>query len=160
MKCGICHENEAQYRCPKCSIRYCSLPCYKDKERHKHDELEVSKDIVVEKNTNGKKEPAALATPHFNEMLQNNSRLRELLQHNTVKFHLHQVYRILMTGVGATSAENDLQMSQEIKERLAVDYLNTLRYGGIHHNEAVEEFCEMCIEMLLAVDGDSEAKAS
>ncbi|KAM3418556.1 hypothetical protein BST61_g4533 [Cercospora zeina] len=27
--CGVCHEAESKYRCPKCDIRYCSVACNK-----------------------------------------------------------------------------------------------------------------------------------
>lgn len=64
-----------------------------------------------------------------------------------MKYHLHRVYRILTVGNGVTGTD-DVQMSTEMKEQLAVDYLNTLRYGGIHHNEAIEEFCQIFLEQL------------
>jgi hypothetical protein len=27
--CGVCSENEAKYRCPRCHVRYCAAACYK-----------------------------------------------------------------------------------------------------------------------------------
>tara|TARA_R110002050_G_scaffold264927_1_gene405898 strand:- start:1282 stop:2481 length:1200 start_codon:yes stop_codon:yes gene_type:complete len=27
--CGVCHEKHSQYTCPRCSMHYCSVPCYK-----------------------------------------------------------------------------------------------------------------------------------
>ncbi|KZV65338.1 hypothetical protein PENSPDRAFT_677433 [Peniophora sp. CONT] len=28
-KCGVCRENISKYSCPKCSLLYCSIPCFK-----------------------------------------------------------------------------------------------------------------------------------
>lgn len=33
-RCAVCKKGEAKYRCPRCLIRSCSLPCVK---RHKED---------------------------------------------------------------------------------------------------------------------------
>ncbi|XP_004495024.1 uncharacterized protein [Cicer arietinum] len=33
-QCQICHEAQSKYKCPKCYLLYCSLPCFK-----KHKEL-------------------------------------------------------------------------------------------------------------------------
>ncbi|XP_050529292.1 zinc finger HIT domain-containing protein 3 [Daktulosphaira vitifoliae] len=38
MKCYICSKNESKYKCPKCSIKYCSVACY-----HNHS----SKDCTI-----------------------------------------------------------------------------------------------------------------
>ena len=27
--CGVCHEHIARYTCPRCSLKYCSVPCYR-----------------------------------------------------------------------------------------------------------------------------------
>ena len=29
VQCGVCHEAEQKYKCPKCYSPYCSLPCFK-----------------------------------------------------------------------------------------------------------------------------------
>ena len=154
VKCGICHESDGKYKCPKCSIRYCSLKCYKDTEKHIHKnvlEPQTETDPSSESNNNnsaivtGRK---SLKTRAFDEVYQNNVQLQELLKYNTVKFHLAKVYRILSTTVSDGSSGN---MSSDLQKELAVNYLNTLRYGGIHYNEAIEEFCQILLDKLNAV---------
>lgn len=151
--CGICNENESKYKCPKCSIRYCSLACYKDTEKHQHSEekesitegLEDNKKTGEAEQTSEKKvgdRSPTLRTESFNELYQETPEIQELLKYNTVKFHLAKVYRILKSNV--SSSETGL--NSESKKQLAVDYLNTLRYGGIHYNEAIEEFCQISLE--------------
>ena len=41
MICGICKEQESKYKCPKCSVTYCSIKCYKSPE-HSHDNITES----------------------------------------------------------------------------------------------------------------------
>lgn len=137
--CGICQVHPAKYKCPKCSVKYCSLACYKDKEKHNDDEVKTSDTTVdpkKEDNTVSKYETPLELTPE----------LKELLRYNTVKFHLGKVYRILKTDISDTS-DPSFTMTTDMKRQLAIDYLNTLRYGGIHHNEAIEEFCEHSLKL-------------
>ncbi|QLL34581.1 hypothetical protein HG536_0G04430 [Torulaspora globosa] len=138
--CGICQEKPAKYRCPKCSVKYCSLACYKDTERHKDDEpkaTEPTVDATCKDVTKAEDGDSLQLTPE----------LKELLRYNTVKFHLGKVYRILKTDIGDTN-DPSFAMTSDMKRQLAIDYLNTLRYGGIHHNEAIEEFCEHSLKLV------------
>ncbi|XP_035522108.1 zinc finger HIT domain-containing protein 3 [Morone saxatilis] len=43
--CSVCSEQTPKYRCPTCSIRYCSLGCYK---RHKDTCLPVKQPTPIE----------------------------------------------------------------------------------------------------------------
>ncbi|AGO11095.1 AaceriAFR384Wp [[Ashbya] aceris (nom. inval.)] len=147
MKCEICRENASRYKCPKCGVHYCSLACYKNEEKHVHEEQAVTATEQPSATPAPLADAPKLASPHLDRLFQSSDRLRELLRHNTVKYHLHRVYRILTVGNGITGTD-DVQMSTEMKEQLAVDYLNTLRYGGIHENEAIEEFCQIFLELL------------
>ncbi len=36
--CSICTRNTASYSCPRCSINYCSLACYRDRRHEKCSE--------------------------------------------------------------------------------------------------------------------------
>ncbi|CDO92337.1 unnamed protein product [Kluyveromyces dobzhanskii CBS 2104] len=87
--------------------------------------------------------PKALGTYQY---ALDDGRMRELLRHNTVKFHLDKVYKIL--NVNSGSGPSDSSMTLDMKRELAMDYLNTLRTGGIHCNEAIEEFCQIFLELL------------
>ncbi|KAI5369892.1 Putative Zinc finger HIT domain-containing protein [Septoria linicola] len=43
IECGVCHENESKYRCPKCDIRFCSVPCSKiHKTTHENAQVEIT----------------------------------------------------------------------------------------------------------------------
>lgn len=139
VKCGICHEQPAKYRCPKCSVRYCSLACYKDIERHNDEQREPAEQA----SENREELPSSTDKPTLNL----SPELQELLRYNTVKFHLAKVYRILKADVG-DSRDPSANMTTDMKRQLAIDYLNTLRVGGIHHNEAIEEFCEHSLRFL------------
>lgn len=150
IKCEICNDQESKYKCPKCGIRYCSIACYKNEEKHKHDEIVKKDEPKIEETEQPVKKTTReikLQSPEFDKAYHQSDKLQELLQYNTVKFHLAKVYRILNTGIGATGSA-DAQMSTEMKQKLAIDYLNTLRYGGIHYNEAIEEFCVLCLDSL------------
>lgn len=157
VKCGICHEGDGKYKCPRCGVRYCSLKCYKDATKHIHEESEQPKasieanaevfnrDNFIDGTPVMKK---TLKTKAFDDIYQNSAQLQELLKYNTVKFHLTKVYRILSSSVKDGSSG---KMNSELQKELAVNYLNTLRYGGIHYNEAIEEFCQILLDKLNAV---------
>ena len=102
IKCGICNEAESRYKCPKCGIRYCSLSCFKNEEKHKHIETATpeEKDNIGGASEGMKPskvgmERAVLKNDELNQIYQETPELQELLQYNTVKFHLAKVYKIL-----------------------------------------------------------------
>lgn len=151
-KCGICQINEFKYKCPRCGLKYCSLVCYKNEEKHIHKEKDESaktgehpSETKIEKSKVNSE--TVLPTPELNTLYRDTPELQELLKYNTVKFHLSKVYRILSTDIG-DSSEGSTNLNTESKKQLAIDYLNTLLYGGIHYNEAIEEFCEICLQKL------------
>ena len=43
--CIICNENASKYTCPSCSIRYCSIPCYKIHQEKGHESVKVSDEL-------------------------------------------------------------------------------------------------------------------
>ena len=147
-KCGICLENDAKYKCPKSCVRYCSLARYKELQKRKDLETNeapekagknVESAVEISSSTDSINEELPLATPSLNQIYEESPELKELLQFNTVKFHLTKVHRILSTEL----TDGNDSMSSDMKNQLAIDYLNTLRYGGIHYNEAIEEFCQI-----------------
>lgn len=147
-QCGICHDEIAKYKCPKCNVMYCSLKCYKDTEKHNHNEEnkaiennDTNNDKTKDEDLNLKSESSKLVTEELNDLYQTTPEIQDLLKYNTVKFHLNKVYRIL------TTADSN-EMNAENKRHLAIEYLNTLRYGGIYYNEAIEEFCQISINKL------------
>lgn len=141
--CQICKSNPSKYKCPTCSIRYCSLACYKNEELHIHSEKEPeSKEVGTGiSQSNEDKVSTKLKSEKFDKIYQNSADLQDLLQYNTVKFHLNKVYKILTT-------ETDASLNSESRKQLAIDYLNTLRYGGGQYNEAIEDFCTITLGKL------------
>ncbi|KAL3232091.1 Protein HIT1 [Nakaseomyces bracarensis] len=152
-RCQICKENDFKYKCPKCSIKYCSLACYKNSEMHIHKE-EEEEDQVEKKGeqTNGgggetENDKKQLKTESYRKIYDETLELQELLKYNTVKFHLAKIHKIMTTKV-ADLNDSSTAMTTEAKKQLAIEYLNTLRYGGIHYNEAIEEFCQQTLSKL------------
>jgi len=143
MKCEICQEQEAKYKCPNCGIRYCSLKCYKDPQKHNHSNANntdnsdenketqkiESNDSILQVTSVTKEDQLQLQTPELNAIYQNTPVLKDLLKYNTVKFHLDKVYKILGSNVNGGGQDN-INMSKDMQRQLAIDYLNTLRYGG------------------------------
>ena len=158
MKCEICQLEEAKYKCPVCSMRYCSLKCYKDTEKHKHSDKvkkeeasSQSKSETSPTSTEDLDTTIKLRSTEMDNIYQGSPQLQELLQYNTVKFHLAKVYRILTSSTSNNNNSGDSGISSnDMKKQLAVEYLNTLRYGGVHYNEAIEEFCQIFLEKLEA----------
>lgn len=149
VKCEVCQENEACYKCPKTKVRYCSLKCYKNIKPEVTSNSDKSDKVVGA--IEPPQEPNSVTETEHKKLDKyqyavEDARIRELLRHNTVKFHLDKVYRILsVNSIGETT---DSSMTEDMKRELAVDYLNTLRTGGIHCNEAIEEFCQLFLELL------------
>ncbi|SCU86893.1 LAFA_0E03620g1_1 [Lachancea sp. 'fantastica'] len=146
IKCQICNEQDSKYKCPKCGIRYCSLICFKDAEKHVHDE-QTAEQKVESKPSSEKVEQPKLKTAELDAIHRETPEIQELLTYNTVKFHLAKVYRIL-GAKNETAGSTGMDLSSEAKQQLAVDYLNALRYGGVHFNEAIEEFCQISAKKL------------
>ncbi|KAL6942097.1 hypothetical protein ACO0QE_003263 [Hanseniaspora vineae] len=152
MNCEVCQEETFKYKCPACQLKYCSLACYKThKETHANDtkdsepsgksEETTASETKSEEQTESVTSNQKLNTSIYQNLLEHNKIIQELLSYNAVKYHLHKVYKILTIPEGAS---NTVQ-STEQKEQMAVDYLNTLRTGGNHYNEAVEEFCQVVL---------------
>lgn len=148
-KCQICKENDFKYKCPKCSIKYCSLACYKNEDIHIHTEANKIEETRGEPKDidHENKSEKVLKTEKYQELLNETPELQDLLQYNTVKFHLAKIHKIITTNV-ADLNDSSTPMTNEAKKQLAIDYLNTLRYGGIHYNEAIEEFCQQTLSKL------------
>lgn len=151
-ECQICKKDDFKYKCPKCGIKYCSLACYKNEELHIHKdavttELKTEQEDKTSAKDKTESSEIKFKTEKYQNIYDNSPEIRELLNYNTVKFHLAKVHKILTTTV-ADFNDSTTSMSSEAKKQLAIDYLNTLRYGGIHYNEALEEFCQLTVAKL------------
>lgn len=133
-KCAICAENDAKYKCPKCSIAYCSLPCFKNT---KHDHLNVV-------TTEGASEPiakvpqakSATSSQLLFESVAEDPVIKSLLGYKSLQVHLAVVLRLLSDSriTNEPLAEN--------RREIANLRLCDLRTNGVHENELVEEFVQ------------------
>ncbi|KAK9458893.1 protein HIT1, partial [Lipomyces oligophaga] len=134
--CGICREASSNYKCPTCSVRYCSIKCYKD-ERHSHSS-------AVNENPQ-----TQLQTEHLFEVnkpsLDNSTTLQSeltdpvlssMLSSSTLQHHLFTVYQILQDQ--SLSGES----TSEGRRNVALKKLRELRAGGLEENQEVEDFVQ------------------
>lgn len=133
--CGICHVNESKYKCPKCTVNYCSLPCFKD-PKHTHDE-------VIEKNIPDHKAETKLTEPEgkFDKLL-NDSQIQSMLKYKSLQFHLSVIMKIIndSTITGEPMLEN--------RKEIANLKLTNLRSGGLEENELIEDFVDRVLFLL------------
>ena len=58
-QCAVCHVDDHKYRCPQCSVLYCSLKCFKD-----HKVKCLSDDLDIENEPEEERRGPALSAPH------------------------------------------------------------------------------------------------
>ncbi|CAO3687353.1 unnamed protein product [Umbelopsis vinacea] len=113
-QCEVCAENPSKYKCPTCTIPYCSLNCYK-----KHREITCQKPTTERAESNPAPEPkAATAKGNANddddyrltsEQLQNLSRSEAV--HNYLK---HPQIRKLISTID--SSNDPAKMLDEVRQ--------------------------------------------
>lgn len=140
--CGICQVEQSKYKCPKCSIAYCSLTCYKS-EIHTHDYLPTVTDTTSQPPQ--QQQQTTTTTPgddRFLKLLQDDQ-IKYLLNQPSLQFHLLSIIKIL---IDPTFTPKNSNIEQKLD--IANLKLNDLRIGGIEQNELVEEFVQRCLELM------------
>ncbi|KGT68506.1 hypothetical protein MEK_03526 [Candida albicans 12C] len=140
--CGICQVEQSKYKCPKCSIAYCSLTCYKS-EIHTHDYLPTVTDTTSQPPQ--QQQQTTTTTPgddKFSKLLQDDQ-IKYLLNQPSLQFHLLSIIKIL---IDPTFTPKNSNIEQKLD--IANLKLNDLRIGGIEQNELVEEFVQRCLELM------------
>ncbi|EEQ45209.1 conserved hypothetical protein [Candida albicans WO-1] len=140
--CGICQVEQSKYKCPKCSIAYCSLTCYKS-EIHTHDYLPTVTDTTSQPPQ--QQQQTTTTTPgddRFSKLLQDDQ-IKYLLNQPSLQFHLLSIIKIL---IDPTFTPKNSNIEQKLD--IANLKLNDLRIGGIEQNELVEEFVQRCLELM------------
>lgn len=132
--CKICSEAPSKYKCPNCSLDYCSLKCFKS-ESHKHDEIPTEKESTTE-TVDNKVIKAENTQDEFDKLIKD-EKLQYLLKFKALKFHLKAIYEIL----------NDTSLNRDEKWDQANQKLSNLRITGSEENELVEEFCQRVVEL-------------
>ncbi|ODQ74104.1 hypothetical protein LIPSTDRAFT_50421, partial [Lipomyces starkeyi NRRL Y-11557] len=155
--CQICRSAKAQYKCPKCLLKYCSLKCYKD-ESHTHEQSEVSKkpegENTVESSYDQSGSAANVAYVDDRQVipdepreeqyasLMNDQVIRGMLRSPTLQHHLVSIHEILSDP--AQSGEH----TAEGRHDVALKKFRELRAGGIEDNIEVEEFVGRVLSIL------------
>lgn len=143
--CGICQVEQSKYKCPKCSIAYCSLTCYKS-ESHTHDNLPTVTDTTSQPPQQQQQTTTTTTTTpgddKFLKLLQDDQ-IKYLLNQPSLQFHLLSIIKIL---IDPTSTPKNSNIEQKLD--IANLKLNDLRIGGIEQNELVEEFVQRCLELM------------
>lgn len=135
MLCGICSVQEAKYRCPKCSVQYCSLLCFKS-EAHVHTEnteKPAEEPVVADQ---------PVSTNSIYERIAQDEQIRSMLRYDSLKFHLSVICQILddpqLSGESTASARREVANAK----------LTQLREGGVEENELVEDFVSRVLYLM------------
>lgn len=146
MICGICDENEAKYRCPKCNVHYCSLGCFKG-PKHVHTESEkLVQNNAIKTDANPEKSSTTNNESSLNVDLYarivSDAQILSMLKFKSLQFHLSVILKIL----------DDPQVSREQtsagRREVANAKLTQLREGGSEENELVEDFVARVLELM------------
>lgn len=145
--CSVCEAAPAKYKCPTCSIAYCSLTCFKS-EKHQHvtpqpppalaphrqneDHKTASENGGAEETTN---------PPSVFQSIADDAVIRRLLSYKSLQVHLATLLNIMHDS----SITNEAMA--ENRRELANLRLCDLRMGGAEQNELVEEFVSRVIEL-------------
>lgn len=144
--CSICHQSQAKYKCPKCSVEYCSLACFKNPA---HDHLAVAAGSADKGTANsgtlsiGNSPPTSDIQPtsapdaaSVFDSIASDPVIKSLLGYKSLQVHLAVILRILSesTLTNEPLAEN--------RREIANLRLCDLRANGPQENALVEEFVQ------------------
>ncbi|KAL1917914.1 uncharacterized protein VTP21DRAFT_3748 [Calcarisporiella thermophila] len=109
--CGVCQENVSKYKCPICTLPYCSLPCYK-----KHKENPCEKPAPPPEPP--KQDPPPLNIPEDDESLLSDEQLAQLEHSDKVRQYLKdpRVCQLISEITSAEDAERRLDRAREDPE--------------------------------------------
>lgn len=147
MICGICNQQESKYKCPKCSIVYCSISCYKS-PIHSHENIPIESPAS---KTKTKTLESKISIPESNDndkddkyfKLLKDEKIQYLLNQSSLQIHLLTIIKILNDS---SFTLKNLTIEQKLD--IANLKLNDLRNGGIEENELIEEFIQRVLLLL------------
>lgn len=151
-QCSICSEKQANYKCPRCLIVYCSLPCYKS-PNHVHEEtpvktenqIQTAPQDIKDKNADSKDPSDSLNPPSAKEQLfakiALDPQIKSLLSCKSLQVHLAVLVKLLEDSLltNEPMAEN--------RREIANMRLCELRKGGKEENSLIEEFVERILHL-------------
>ncbi|RCK58971.1 Protein HIT1 [Candida viswanathii] len=139
MICGICETQESKYKCPKCSIAYCSIACYKSPD-HSHENITTTTPTTTTKPE--LKIPNVQEHDKFGRILQD-IEIRYFLKEPSLQIHLLTIIKILNDP---SFTQKNLTIEQ--KQDVANLKINDLRTGGVEENKLVEEFIQRVLYLI------------
>ena len=113
------------------------MSCYKT-HNEKGEHFELSEPIVEPT-----KDDTTAERPSEFAYLLKNEKIQSLLKYNTVKYHLHKVYQLLLLDHNSIQ-EDTINNRKDLEENIA-RYLSCFRENGIYKNVAIEEFVQTCL---------------
>lgn len=139
--CSICQLNAAKYKCPKCSIEYCSLACFKS-PLHIHSEVTIAPTPVVEEKPLEEQKPEERSQDELFARIAQDSIIQSLLKYKALQVHLSVLVKLVSDSLLTKEplAEN--------RREIANMRLCELRMGGSEENELVEEFVNRILYLM------------
>ena len=119
--CGVCDVEEKKYCCPRCSILYCSLPCFKQHKagtdcNTEEEEVELEFKVDVEAEPVGYQFTTVDTVPKEKlQQLEKSEKLRQLLSNP----HL----RTFLTKLDSSEDKGRL-MRKAMREPLFVEFVD------------------------------------
>lgn len=143
--CGICLESESKYKCPKCTIAYCSLLCYKSEiHKAKDEKIDNSKEAFTTESGDTTKtidssviDNSEIKLPPIIQLLINNQKFKQYMQSPTLQIHLKTILSILQE-VSLTN-----EYTSEGRKEVAVKFM-----GDLSNNEEVDDFFEWLFKFI------------
>lgn len=143
--CSICHQSQAKYKCPKCSVEYCSLACFKNPT---HDHLAIvvtstasptNSDSIIE-GTNDRPAESSTSSDIF-DSIASDPVIKSLLGYKSLQVHLAVILKLLSDSklTNEPLAEN--------RREIANMRLCDLRTNGSQENTLVEEFVQRVLHL-------------
>ncbi|EEQ36231.1 hypothetical protein CLUG_00354 [Clavispora lusitaniae ATCC 42720] len=141
--CSICREAQAKYKCPKCSVEYCSLGCFKN-PLHSHTEIGVpDTEVNSEKIASSSHEnDEAPKKEDVFAQIANDPVIKSLLKYKSLQVHLGVLIKL------ASDSQFTNEPLAENRREIANMRLCELRMGGSEENELVEEFVERVLSLM------------
>lgn len=142
MLCGICQTEQSKYKCPKCSIPYCSIKCYKSPSHI--DPEPTTQQPQQPQSTSSSTTEKDLPPPTQSkwERIANDKIIRDLLAVPALQIHLLTIVKILQDDKIVSNVSDDQRV--EVARLKLMD----LRSGGVEENVLVEEFVDRVLMLL------------
>lgn len=144
--CSICSVNQAKYKCPKCSVEYCSLPCFKN-PLHNHSEPTeesnpTAKQEALEELGQSQKPAEETTRDEIFARIAQDPVIQSLLKYKALQVHLSVLVKLVSDSLITKEplAEN--------RREIANLRLCELRIGGSEENELVEEFVDRFLHLM------------